>query len=407
MTAYDRINLPDAFWFQEGPGLRKWQFTTSGIKVLNVGNIMPDGSIDLSRTDRHVSVEEFEQRYIHFGVDAGDLVMASSGISFDDDGFLRTKIAFVEEDHLPLCMNTSTIRFKAIDGVSCLEYLRHWLQSVEFRRQVSRLVTGTAQLNFGPGHLKQMTIGLPPLEEQWRIAGILDAADALRRRRREALALLDTLPGAIFAEMFGDVQETYTLKEAGTDFRYGTSSKSQDHGLPVLRIPNVVGGDVDLSEIKTVPLSAKEEARFALKDGDILLVRTNGNQAYVGRSAVFNREKVAAHEMADRTWSFASYLIRARLKEKELLPDFIQGFLSSAEGRKQLLASSKTSAGQFNINTEALGAIRVPKVAVPAQTVFVDRVAGIKNHRKQVMGHLSELETLFASLQSRAFAGEL
>ena len=117
--------------------------------------------------------------------------------------------------------------------------------------------------------------------------------------------------------------------------------------------------------------------------------------------------KITGHELADATWSFASYLIRARLKEKQLLPDFVQGFLSSAEGRKQLLASSKTSAGQYNINTESLGAIRVPKVLISQQSAFVDRVVEIKKRRSQITAHLTELETLFASLQSRAFAGAL
>ncbi|MFD1752623.1 restriction endonuclease subunit S [Salipiger marinus] len=298
-------------------------------------------------------------------VEAGEL--SSNKFAFDANtilfGKLRPYLAKVVAPSVSGVCSTDILPIRPHGNLD-KKFLLHFLLSPKQVAYVANRATGANLPRLSPKELAAMEIPLPPLEEQRRIAGILNATDALRRRRREVLALLDTLPGAIFAEMFGDVHETYTLKEAGTDFRYGTSSKSQDHGLPVLRIPNVVGGDVDLSEIKTVPLSAKEEARFALKDGDILLVRTNGNQAYVGRSAVFKREKVAAHEMADRTWSFASYLIRARLKEKELLPDFIQGFLSSAAGRKQLLASSKTSAGQFNINTEALGAIRVPKVAV-------------------------------------------
>ncbi len=111
--------------------VRKWQFHSDGIKVLNVGNIMPDGSIDLSRTDRHLSEEEFTSKYSHFSVDVGDPVIASS-ISFGD-GFLRTKVGFIEAAHLPLCMNTSTIRFKAVEGFSHLPYLKHWFQSHEFR----------------------------------------------------------------------------------------------------------------------------------------------------------------------------------------------------------------------------------------------------------------------------------
>ena len=101
-------------------------------------------------------------------------------------------------------MNTSTIRFKSLNEVSELAYLRHWLQSFEFRSQITREVTGIAQKNFGPSHLKRLRISLPPLAEQKRIAGILDAADALRAKRREALGQFDTLLQSTFLDMFGD-----------------------------------------------------------------------------------------------------------------------------------------------------------------------------------------------------------
>src|SRR5947208_2567537 len=102
------MQLRDAYWFQEGPGVRNWQFTQAGIKLLNVGNITKVGSIDLSRTNTYLSVDEVEAKYKHFLVDEGDLVIASSGISFESDGLLRTRGAFVHKGHLPLCMNTST-----------------------------------------------------------------------------------------------------------------------------------------------------------------------------------------------------------------------------------------------------------------------------------------------------------
>ncbi|MEO7299182.1 MAG: restriction endonuclease, partial [Verrucomicrobiota bacterium] len=141
------LPLTEVFWFQEGPGVRNWQFTTSGIKLLNVANIEKGGTLNLEKTDRHLDESEVEKKYSHFLVDSGDLVIASSGISFDDDGLLRTRGAFVRDEHLPLCLNTSTIRFKAIDGVSDLRFLRLWLNGREFRSQITKLVTGTAQQN--------------------------------------------------------------------------------------------------------------------------------------------------------------------------------------------------------------------------------------------------------------------
>lgn len=404
MTSYDRVNLPDAFWFQEGPGLRKWQFTSSGIKVLNVGNIMTDGSIDLSRTDRHISVEEFEQRYSHFGVDAGDLVMASSGISFDEDGFLRTKIAFVEDVHLPLCMNTSTIRFKAVEGVSCLEYLRHWLHSVEFRRQVSRLVTGTAQLNFGPGHLKQMTIGLPPLDEQRRIAGILDAADALRRRRREALALLDTLPGAIFAEMFGDREDlpTARIDDIVVNSRTGPfgsqllKSEFVETGIPVLGIDNVVTNDF-IEETPRFITAEKYKVlrRYTVIPGDVLItiMGTCGRCAVVpsGIPTMVNTKHLCC-----------------------LTPDYDQidseylraAFLFDQQVHRQLLQQTKGSI-MAGLNMGIIKGLSIKLPPIAEQKVFAMRLQSIKVLIDSTKKHSAELETLFASLQSRAFAGEL
>jgi type I restriction enzyme S subunit len=194
--------LPDAYWFQEGPGIRKWQFTDTGVKLLNVGNITVDGRLDLSKTERHVSADEANGRYKHFLVDPGDLVIASSGISFDADGLLRTRGAFVDEVDLPLCMNTSTIRFKAKTGLSHLTYLRSWLNSAEFRSQISRLVTGSAQQNFGPSHLKQMQITLPPVSIQERFAQQVGAIERHRTRCLEMLTQSDQMTASIQSDAF-------------------------------------------------------------------------------------------------------------------------------------------------------------------------------------------------------------
>ena len=154
-------SLSDVFWFQEGPGVRNWQFTTSGVKLLNVGNITIDGRVDLRRSERHVSEDEAFGRYSHFLVDEGDLLMPSSGIPIEGDGLLRTRSAFAVSSDLPLCMNTSTIRFKPKMEEASLLFLQGWLQSREFRVQITKLVTGSAQKNFGPSHLKQLSITLP------------------------------------------------------------------------------------------------------------------------------------------------------------------------------------------------------------------------------------------------------
>ena len=162
------------YWFQEGPGVRKHQFTETGVKLLNGTNIQ-NSRVDLTTTKTHISEEEAYGAYEHFLADSGDLIIACSGISVDR---FDEKIAFLEDQHLPLCMNTSTMRFKVKKNVqSSLEFLRYFMMSPLFKNQIRRQITGSAQLNFGPSHVGKCYIALPSYEEQQRIAAVLINAD--------------------------------------------------------------------------------------------------------------------------------------------------------------------------------------------------------------------------------------
>ena len=155
----------DLCWFQEGPGLRNWQFTKRGIKVINVTNL-ENGLLNLDRTDRHISLEEFHKMYEHFEIDENDIVVASSGNSYG-------KVAVVKKQDLPLLMNTSVIRFKPLSSLD-YNFLLTYLKSSQFKNQIDLLITGGAQPNFGPVHLNKITINMPPTkEEQTKIASVL------------------------------------------------------------------------------------------------------------------------------------------------------------------------------------------------------------------------------------------
>lgn len=168
--------LPDIAWFQEGPGVRNYQFTTSGVKLFNGTNIEL-GEINLEATDRHISEREAYGSYRHFLADPGDIVIACSGISvnrFDE------KVAVLSASDLPLCMNTSTMRFKVYeDRRITKEYFIHFLKSRSFKDQISGTATGSAQLNFGPAHVSKVWVPLPTKTEQHAIAEALSDADAL------------------------------------------------------------------------------------------------------------------------------------------------------------------------------------------------------------------------------------
>jgi len=395
------LPLSEAFWFQEGPGVRKWQFTDSGIKLLNVGNIEKEGTLNLAKTDRHLSEEEVAKKYSHFLVDVGDLVIASSGISFDDDGLLRTRGAFVEKHQLPLCLNTSTIRFKAIEGVSDLCFLRFWLNGHEFRSQITKLVTGTAQQNFGPSHLKAIKITLPPLEEQRRIAEILDRAEELRAKRREAIAQLDTLTQAIFIEMFGDPVRNPKLHPV---VRLGSLTKISSGSTPSRKQPENFDGNipwVKTTEVNGYLITDTEEkiTKSALQNsschvypvGSILIAlygqgKTRGQCAVLGIEAATNQA------------------CGVLLPNPSYITNFLFAQLSMSYSRLRAMARG---GNQENLNLGLIADFTVLLPCLPLQQEFAHRVEAVEKIKAAHCASLSELNALFASLQNRAFKGEL
>ncbi len=194
--------------------------------------------------------------------------------------------------------------------------------------------------------------------------------------------------------------ENRKLGEFSIDVRYGTSQASSERGWgnPVLRIPNVVGDQLTLNDLAYVDLRPVDVDRLALNDGDLLLVRTNGNPNYVGRSAVFRRPDV-------RTWVYASYLIRVRLAG-ELLPDYVNVFLGSERGRRELLRRVTTSAGNHNINSNSIRLLSIP---VPRDIEVQNEVVRLAQASRQVaaalQGKLLALQKLKQSLMHDLFTG--
>ncbi len=191
---WDVTELPNVVFFQEGPGLRKWQWSKSGMKVINVTNILGDGRIDTNNTSRFISSAEYETTYRHFTVDVGDIVVASSGNTYG-------KVGRISEKDLPLMMNTSVIRFRSSDRTKLNDdFLYAFLRSDAFLNQVESFVIGSAQPNFGPTHLKRMVMPLPPLPIQKRIAGILSAYDELIENSQRRIKILEAMARALYRE---------------------------------------------------------------------------------------------------------------------------------------------------------------------------------------------------------------
>ena len=169
---WEQVKFDDYIFFQEGPGIRNWQFTDKGIKLLNVKNIS-NGEIDLSNSNKYISTEEFEKKYKHFLVEDGDIILASSGATYGKNAYFRNS-------GYPVMVNTSNIRLHPKDRNKIMQgYIKLILDSELFKIQIDKLVTGAAQPNFGPHHLKQVIIPLPSLEIQKQIVEKIEAERAV------------------------------------------------------------------------------------------------------------------------------------------------------------------------------------------------------------------------------------
>jgi len=167
VPAHWKINkLSRLSFMQEGPGLRTWQFTNEGTRVICVTNITEAG-IDFLRLEKFISNQEYKDSYEHFTVNNGDILLSSSGNSWG-------KVAIYDGTE-KVILNTSTIRLNETPTKPLLRnYLFRLLESIGIREQLGLAMTGSCQPNFGPTHLKEVLIAIPSPDEQIEILNFLD-----------------------------------------------------------------------------------------------------------------------------------------------------------------------------------------------------------------------------------------
>ena len=294
--------FPEVLFFQEGPGVRNHQYTTSGVKLLNVSNLK-NGKIDLTTSDRYISENEAFNKYSHFLCDPNDFIIASSGIKIDS---FDSKMGFIHQSDLPVCMNTSTIRFKVLKKeILEIRYFMYYLKSIKFKKVLTKVVTGSAQLNFGPSHLKNMSISLPNLDIQKNIVQRLDRVNNLIEIKRKLLFLLDELVKSRFVEMFGDPNMVALNKSV----KFSSVAKIITGNTPSRKSPeyygdyiewiksdNIISTNLYISQAKEF-LSEQGAAKGRVAPKDSLLmtciagsIRSIGNVGICDRSVAFNQQ---------------------------------------------------------------------------------------------------------------------
>lgn len=395
-----KVKIPKVLFFQEGPGVRNWQFTDKGIKLLNVGNIN-NGKVDLNKTKIYLSEEEATSTYKHFLIDEGDLLIACSGIVVDN---FHNKISFAEKEHLPLCLNTSTMRFKALSDEVDLNYFKYYLQTIHFTAQLRRLITGSAQLNFGPSHIKKIDLLLPPLETQKHIAQILDDAAALRDKTAQLIQEYDALAQSIFLDMFGDPvknEKGWDKTNIGevclkvTDGEHGTVERVEK-GRLYLMARNIRENFIDLNDVSYISEENHQKIykRCNAEFGDILLVCVG---ATIGRLTITPKME---------EFSLARSVALLKPNYEVINSYFLYNFLNSSKIQNIIKSSGNTSA-QAGLYTGQIKKIHILLPPITLQNQFAEKIALIEQQKELAKQELKESEDLFNCLLQKAFKGEL
>lgn len=277
------------------------------------------------------------------------------------------------------------------DDTVSQDYMYHVLGSNEIKAGFASRAPGSTVKNLNSTMVAETSIPLPPLEDQRRIAEILDAADALRRRRREALALLDTLPGAIFAEMFiGESAEVsrFKLSELGK-VSTGATPPSKLDGMFDGEIPFVTPGDLDTTDpvVRSVTEAGVQKSRTVSSGATLVSCIGNvGKIRQVTETVAFNQQINAIE------WS------------EKVIPEY---GTEAIRFIKDSIQNAATSTTLPILKKSLFQAFEIPCPDRCLQEKFSERVAMINVQRDRMLSHLAEVDALFASLQSRAFAGDL
>jgi type I restriction enzyme, S subunit len=253
--------------------------------------------------------------------------------------------------------------------------------------------------------LDRVILPFPPLAEQRRIAAILDQADALRRKRLGALATLDVLNRSMFSEIFIQPNQSWPevcIEDLGTDIRTGPfgsqllHSEFVDEGIAVLGIDNAVANEFRWSERRFITKQKYTALkRYTVRPGDILITI----MGTCGRCAIVPEDIPTAIN--------TKHLCCITLDSSSVVPEFMHAaFLMHPRILKQLGVQAK-GAVMPGLNMGIIKALKLPLPPIALQGEFRSRLRAVNHLRKDYQRQSADFESLFSSLQQRAFRGEL
>ncbi len=371
-----------------GYAFNSTDYVKEGYRVIRITNVQKGFITNSSRKFIDLKNKLLER----FILKQGDILISLTG----NVG----RVGKVTNEILPAVLNQRVGKIVITSKDVVPDYLFHILNSNIFETRLIEKSKGIAQKNIGSSDIESLLIPLPSLEKQKHIVNVLDQANSLREKRKEAIALLDEYLKSIFLNLFGDPVNNPKAWPSGkvqdlvSDVRYGTSAVASSEGeYPYLRMNNITySGELDISKLKFINLSDGEKEKYLAKKGDLLFNRTNSKEL-VGKTTVYNLDKPMA---------IAGYLIRARTNELAV-PEYISGYLNSKHGKKTLEAMCKSIVGMANINAKELQSIKILIPPIDLQKKYAMTVEKAEALKRKMLTQLKEIDSQFHAAVQKSF----
>jgi type I restriction enzyme S subunit len=385
------------------PGFACGDDPQDGIFQFRMNNVTIEGRFDFSRKRRVPRETGNLDTYL---VQPGDVLFNAT-----NSPELVGKSAFFSGYEEPAVFSNHFLRLRPrpdrLDG----RFLARWL-TLQFQRRVFQGMCRqwVNQATVGRDSLLELRIPIPPLAEQRRIADVLDQEETLRVRRRGALAQLDTLTQSIFLDFFGAPANhgwpMATISEIADpsdgSIRTGPfgsqllHSEFVDEGVAVLGIDNAVANEFRWDELRFISHAKyRELKRYTVKPGDVLITI----MGTCGRCAVVPDNVPLAIN--------TKHLCCITLDQAKCLPVFVHAYFLRHPLARRYLDQTAKGAIMSGLNMGIIKAMLIPLPPIELQREFAACVAGSEKLTIAYRASLAELDALFATLQHRAFRGEL
>lgn len=356
--------------------------------------------VDKTKYGTKIKTEEYHENGKHLIIDQGQADIA--GYTDLEDGLFTEVPVVIFGDHTRVIKYVDKPFFLGADGT---KVLRSKMDDANYKYLYYALKYAKIPNTGYNRHfkwLKEIKIQYPEISKQSEIVDILDRVSGIILARKAELQKLDELIKARFVEMFGDPEmnpvgwEKAPLSTMIVNANNGMARRgNDDDGNIVMRLVELQDGYIDYSNPNRISLKDNEKKRYLLKDKDFLFARVNGNPDNVGRCAVF-------HDIGEDVYH-NDHIIRVHFDEAVLNGTFASALFNSDYGKRQLKGQIKTSAGQYTVSQDGIGAIVAILPPMDIQEQFDLFVKQVDKSKVVVQEALDKAQLLFDSLMQKYF----